>query len=951
MRRLFLAPFDCPDATERLLKATLAAGVEPRDILYLCPSPRKIRDTQVRFARLAGRQAFIPPRFQTLYELARDLHSSYGTTRRFRSELKPLLVQRLLGPAERTNRKPAPRAGAGGREAGPSIGYCRAVASFIRDVKRYAVVEDQNGIRKAVADLLDPYEKPKARALEALDALSRCNQALAEKGWSDDEDILTLAAQWVSTAPPPGLLVLDGFVAPNRLEQALIAALVGRTPRTLAFGYGDDQQSDAYRPGAGFVQFLKAQSFVAEKLEPAPARPEPVLLRFNSPEDELTGIARHIKEQCLAGRLDLSATVVCFPELESLAPLAARTFREYGIPATVYPAQDLAASPPVTAVLELLQAVDSGYERVAATAALSSEFFPGLLRLSRDKGPEPRLEAARALNHAARQAGIVKDPESWKHIAERLEPEYGFENDEEEAFARDMERRVCQATGLVEKMMAGAATLGDHARRLKQLLGAVDFCRNLEPGEPETEPLLEDRGELYDILDSLADFEDDFGARAADLSEFTKTLTYLIGLARRTPERLPRGLLVLSMAETLGLAPEHLYFGSLTESNLPSRYPVDPLLPDTVRRKLGMPDIDWHRDHERFHFERTRHCGRNLPWLSYHAAADAKLVLPTPFTDLEPVNAQPSPDLFSPEEEQRYAGTAAGRTLAEQATPVDFSRDQDALAALNRRFGPDRELSVTRLEGYRACPYCFYVTEVMKLEPLEPPALEIEPRQWGIIVHRVLGRLYSRGKVPLSDLKQQALACLDQVMDEFGLTAFWAEVTRRLFENNINDLVECEAALRAEGFSPMKTELPLSGAAARDLFVKGRLDRVDSSAESLRVIDYKTGRSPWVRPADVTDDRTHIQLPLYCHLLRARYPGKAIDNMGIYSTREARVRWLADGDCPVDDLIRAALENTVAIVESIRAGNFRPLPADESGCAECPQHFLCGRPERGRARA
>ncbi|MBM3314923.1 hypothetical protein FJY71_03660, partial [candidate division WOR-3 bacterium] len=65
MRRLFLSPFACHDGTERLLKAALDTGVEPREILYLTPSPRKLRGTQGRFVRLAGRRAFVPPLFRT----------------------------------------------------------------------------------------------------------------------------------------------------------------------------------------------------------------------------------------------------------------------------------------------------------------------------------------------------------------------------------------------------------------------------------------------------------------------------------------------------------------------------------------------------------------------------------------------------------------------------------------------------------------------------------------------------------------------------------------------------------------------------------------------------------------------------------------------------------------------------------------------------------------------
>ncbi len=929
-RQLLLAPFNAPDASDRLLAVVSESRVEPGEVLYLCPSPRKLRDAQVRFARTLERDVFVPPRFLTLFELARELHEEFGTTRRFRAELKPLLVQRLLA-------RPS------------SIGYCSAVAHFIRDLKLGAAAEDLAATRRIVAELLDPYEKPKSRALEALNVLQSYDAVLKEQGWSDDEDILALAASWTAASDPARLLVLDSFVAPSTLELRLIARLLERAETAVALCYGTTGDDPAYRLGAGFTRFLRQQGLSVTQLEPAPARPEPTLFSFSSPEDEIVGICRDIKQQCLDGRLDIAKTVVAFPTLQAMAPLACRTFREYGIPATVYPAQDLAASPPVVAVLELLAALETGFERTATTAAFSSEFLPGLLRLSADKDGTPRAAAAAALNRAACEAGIVKGKDSWQHLAGLLKPEYGFRDDEEQKFARNLEQRVHQAIGFVEKFMSKPDTLGEFARSLKRLLEAAGFCRDLAADDPEAQRLLEDRGELYDILDSLADFETDFGTKPTSLTEFTRNLTYLIGLSQRTLERVPHGVLVISLPETLGLAPENLYIGALTESALPSRYPVDPLLPDSVRRRLGLPDIDWHRDHERFHFERTCNCSRRTPWLSYHAAADAKLVLPTPFLDLEPKPVQPAPGLFSPEEEQRYEGAATGQTLPQMGRPVDVSKDKDVLAALRKRFGPERRLSVTALERFRACPYCFYLSDVLGLEPLDLPGLEVEPQLYGIIVHRALAKLYRDGPVPLEQIRQKALESLNDVIAESGLSRFWAEVTRRLFENSIDDIIECEAGLRAEGFSPAGTETALVGLAGPDVQVKGRIDRYDASGKRLRVLDYKTGSSGKVTARDVIEARTHLQLPVYSHLLKAARQGTTIDNMGIYMTREARVYWLANDDYQVDVLVVAALENVAEIAQAIRAAEFAPAPADEKLCEDCPQAFLCGRerPEQG----
>ncbi len=971
-RQLLLAPFTAPDATDRLIAAILGSGVEPSGVLYLGPSPRKLRDAQFRFAQSVNRDAFIPPRFLTLFELARELHDQCGTTRRFRDELKPLLVQRLLDRGKRWDssgrerrlfaeipgQSHAPhrlRDGPGfppgqsrvfsplAADRRPSIGYCSAVARFIRDLKLSTAAENLDATRRIVAELLDPYEKPKARALEALDVLQDYDALLAQHGWSDDEGILGLAAGRLKAAEPIHLLVLDSFVSPSALELRLIDALLEQARAAVALCSGSADDDPAYRLGADFVRFLKSRAFTVTQLESAPARPEPPLFSFSSPEDEIAGICRNIKQRCLDGQLDISKTVVAFPSLAAVAPLAARLFQEYGIPATVYPAQSLAASPPIIAVLELLTALATDFERVATTAAFSSQFLPGLLRLSSDKGSSPRTSAALALNRAAYEAGIIQGKDSWQHLAEQLEPEHGFKDDEDERFARDLERRVRQAVGLVEKFLAEQRTLGGFAHALKQLLEAAKFCGNLDPDEPADAPLLEDRGELYDILDSLVGFEADFGAQQVGLAEFNQTLRYLVNSSQRGCTRPPRGVLVLSLPETLGLSPEHLYIGGLTESSLPARYPVDPLLPDWVRRRLGLPDIDWHRDHERFHFERTRHCSRSTPWLSYHAAADAKPVLPTPFLDLEPMAPLSAPGLYSPAEEQRYDGAAVGQTLPQMGQPAELHNDQDVLAALARQFGPNRTLSVTALEGYRACPYCFYLSNVLGLEPVRLPSLEIEPQVYGNIVHRALARLYQNGPVPLEQLKQTALDCLDEVIPEFGLNRFWSEVTRRLFENSLDDIVECETALRADGFTPAGTEITVAGPAGATARVKGRIDRYDSNGKHLRVLDYKTGSSGKVSARDIVENRTHLQLPVYSHLLQTERPGAKIDNMGIYMTRAAKVHWLANGDYPVAELIRAALENVAEIVRAIRAGEFPPTPANEESCESCPQSFLCGR--------
>ena len=939
MRKLFLAPFGAHDAGERLLKAALATGVEPAEILYLCPSPRKQRLVQVQFFRLVNRPAIVSPQFKTLSQVARDLHEQFGKARRFTSELKPLLLQRVLSA---DCQPPTARSSLGLRASSfPTIGYARAVGDFITEIKRYVPRSEQAGLEDRFRGLLAAYEKPLARALEALAALGLYNRELASRNWADDEDIMAEAALHVGrNRACPRVVVLDSFVAPNRLEADLLAALIAQAETCVALGYAGDPEDQDYRLASKFVELVRQQGgFTVETLPASPTPPEPQLFAFPTIEDEVAGICRDILGR--GADVSLTDTVVAFPKFTDYAAMVKRVFEQYELPVTVYPATDLDASPPVLAVLELLRALDSGYERIATAAALGSPFLPGLLKLKDEKDSANRDRAAAALNHYSRRARIIKGVVNWNNIASRLEAAEDRLEDTELEFIQGLQKRVRQATGLVEKMLEPADTIGNQARRLKQFLEAVDYCRNLESDEPGIDELLEDRSALYDVLDALAGFEDDFGTRKESRAQFIKTLVYLIRLAGRAPEPAPAGVVVMDMTETLGLAPKHLYFGGLTETNLPGAYSGDPILPDRVRRELDMPDIDWHRDWQRFNFCRTMSASPNTPFLSFYDSDEGRPVLPSPFLTIAPLRPESSDIIYSKAEEQTERGKAAGIRFADTCRPVDFGRDPDVLKALAARFGPERPISVTRLEAYRTCPYLFYLDNILGLQTPEEPRYDIDARQWGLVVHRVMEKLYAGGSLPVEQVHDAAMKALDATLAEVELPVFWQEVTRRVFANLLPDLVRCEAELREDGFLPQKTELSLHGNLAKDIAVRGRFDRVDLSATAFRVLDYKSGRPGNFTPKAVIDG-THVQLPLYAWLYQQGRPGLAIDNFGVYALREPEVIWFARRKYTVDELVKAALENAVAIVKSIRKGEFPALPADDRVCEYCNLGHTCG---------
>jgi len=952
LKKLFLAPFGAHDAGERLLKAVLATGVEPRDILYLCPSPRRLRLAQAEFLTLSGRDAIVPPRFASLPQLARDIYDRHGSARRLPTELKPLIVQRLL-----SGKAPSPKPQATSRKhlddsspitqhsSLPSIGYARAVAHFITEVRRYVPRQDRAGLKARFEGLLDGFPKPLERCLEALAALDRYEVELARLNWIDDEGIMAEAASLIvdSRLPTPDsrfpVLLLDSFVAPNRLEADLLRAMVGKAQTTFALSYAGDPLDPDYAMAGRFGSLVETLGGFEIERMPEPTPVQPLFFEYADAEEEAKAVCRDIIAN---GAADLSETFVAVPGLAEYAPLLQRVFAAYGVPATVYPSSALSSSPPIIGVLELLRCIDTGYERLAAAAALGSPFLPGLLKLESDKDPAARDRFAAALNHYSCRAGIIKERRNWNRIHDRVKAAEDDQLDEDEdRFLLDLQTRVRNATRMMDAAFAATATLGEYAQSLKQLLGRAGFLSATDTASENDAQLLEDRKALYDILDSLVVFEREFGAQLVNRSQFIKTIVYLIGLAPRAPEPVPAGVTVVDMTETLGIHPRRLYFCGLTETSLPGAYTADPILPDRVRTALEMPDINWHRDWQRFHFRRNLESSPNPPFMSFHSSNQGQPVLPTPFITLAPTKVKAPDIVCSPAEEQAAEGRAKGVRFADTARTVDFSKDKEVLAALARSYGPSRPVSVTRLERYRRCPYAFYIENVLGIETPEEPSYDFDARQWGLVVHLVMEKLYAKGPVPIERIPDAAMKALDATLKEVELPVFWTEVTRRVFANLLPDLARVEADLREGGFEPGRTELALKGDLTKDIALRGRFDRVDTAGRQFRVLDYKTGAPSNVGGKAVIDG-THLQLPLYAWLFKKEHPDSRPDNLGVYLLRDPRVVWFVGKKYAVEELVRAAVANAVEVVKAIRAGRFPAEPGDDRACEYCGLGHTCG---------
>lgn len=265
---------------------------------------------------------------------------------------------------------------------------------------------------------------------------------------------------------------------------------------------------------------------------------------------------------------------------------------------------------------------------------------------------------------------------------------------------------------------------------------------------------------------------------------------------------------------------------------------------------------------------------------------------------------------------------------------------------------------VTGLRSWLACPFRFYLTHVLRMEPVDPEKTELDARDFGTLCHAALEAMAR--EPALRDCTDEA-RLRDFLLPEFDRVMrarFGAQLTLPLIiqvesaRQRLAKAATVQARDRAEGWFPERVEwkfaLEIGG-----LEVRGKIDRVDrqEGTGTWRVLDYKTTDTAnppakaHLRPMRPGDEAlpawrrlstgkteyvwTDLQLPLYLRALTSEAP--AALTAGYFNLPKAV------GETAIDlwnDLTPEVLASAQACAEgvaaAIRAGDFWPpaeLPA------------------------
>jgi ATP-dependent helicase/nuclease subunit B len=806
------------------------------------------------------------------------------------------------------------------------------------------------------------------------------------------------------------------------------------TPRAVAVRLGDvqhvdaDTRDDPSRP-AGLAH-LERHLF-DEGAAPGADAAGLGVLEAPGALGEARMVARRVRD-LLDGGVPAAAVLVAARSLGPWADLLAEVFDEYGIPHEIEGDVPLSRNPAVAALLRAARLAEDDWPFAGVTALLRSDYL-------RPNWPSARGPAgaahARDTEALLRMLGETRGRESYRNAVRAWaeSPPRGLEDEQAEEPRRRRKHELARRCRdfLDDFLRAGdippaSAALAGHVAALRSLADTLGLSAAARESVADADALERFWAELAALPSRPAPL-----SRARFLA-LAAAVAAAAGRPRSRPG--PGRVRVLPAEEARHLTFDHVFVVGLGERGFPDLSPPTPLLTPAQLDALaaeGTPLAgtgDRRGEEMRLFLDLVAAARRSLT-LSYAAVDDrGQDLLPSPF--LRAVREAFVPGALEPERQRMLiegydhreplspaearvaaalrlrAGDDAGlaslpadtaahlraardlhlaRVTRREFTPFDgLLRDPAVLAELARRFGPEKVFSPTALERYIACPFRFFLEQVLRLEPLEEPGGHVEHTRRGAAVHRALSRLHRRLRAPAPEVGDELVKELGVAVQEYAERAASA-AARELWR--LEGLRLRRAAARypghwekftAEGRSAGGEPAPwlceadfglppaadaMPDAMAEALVIRagdvevrlgGRIDRIDLAegpdGPVFWVIDYKTGRGSYYTSGDLETFRK-LQLPLYALAVeRVFLAGRA-------GRPAALAYWMVAEDGPkrvlpskrgrlasaaVWPAYRERLEAWVAeVVGRVRAGDFPLAPRDRDCTQTCAFAAVC----------
>jgi ATP-dependent helicase/DNAse subunit B len=905
---LFIAPPGAGNRKETLFEkiVSLSPDSDYSSVLYLVPNYFMLKSAKSQFyyylKKSNGRPAYVPFRALTIKQLAADMHEDTGQYSVISERLRTLILSEII----REN----------------NLGYASTLSSLLQKIRHYVPDKSISELKKEVSILIFE-EKAADRAVKALEVIESYENELKDRKLIDSEGMLKSSIPLIRQSTSLfnyKTLVIDGFFDPTPLELDIMGTLIDHADRVLVLA---EEQTEIVK----FLQPLK-KDLKTEKTPAARQRKTAGYFSYPSVEEEVEGIAKNIKKLILEGTRPWDV-LVCFPVLSRYLPMLRRVFKKHAIPVSIGECS-LSSAKPFILLEDLIACIEDDYPRNDFLSMLTSTYLPEI--------PEAVREWAVSYSY---RAGVIKGKDAWQSIGDILINESGEVAEDEDGLIVDFQKGINSVIRTIESIRQ-KKDMVQFLDALEAALNKLGFFDSLDKvqGIAGSEDIA---GRIKGLLSELRYFAGLYGKGKEYAYTPVFYLRYMLQNLK-TSEDNTDGVRVVPLEAAASLQVPVLFFGGILEGDFPSRPDIDPILPEKVKKQLGMPDLEHYLKRQEKYFRRLLNVSTLEPYFSCPAADGEKIFLPSPFLDWEKTMDPPELDIFTQEDALVREGiiNQSGPASAVFSNTAVF-RGKEAYRSLYRRIGLMSKgyFSVTGLDFYRRCPLRFYIEKVLGLEISMPPKFEVDARLWGNLAHRTMEYLFMNGAPELDELEDKLFNSLQKAFKQIPLGGFWERVAKEVFLKLVPEIKEQENELRIQGFSILMVEKKIK-AELQGIKLKGKADRVDvrikmpdagrqTTNNDRRVIllDYKTG----------SIDRNSLQLPLYAGMWQEYY-SEQVEKTGYYSLTEGKIQWYPK-KTTMEAYIQNALQSSDELVQKMKKGVFTPEPSDAGQCRYCYHSPIC----------
>lgn len=473
------------------------------------------------------------------------------------------------------------------------------------------------------------------------------------------------------------------------------------------------------------------------------------------------------------------------------------------------------------------------------------------------------------------------------------------------------------------------------------VLAEIFRARRLDPADKEDAALQDAAAAWTSVLRDCAAAAQRF-TELAD-NEWRELALQLFGESRRTEDK-PEGAIELQgWLELLFEDAPHLVVAGLNDGFVPEAVTEDVFLPESLRVRLGLKTNAARLARDAYLLEAlaaSRRDGGRLDLLFGKTSAAGDPLRPSRLL-------LRCPDAALPE---RVDFLFRAPDPAESHLP--WIR---AWQLRPRQVGPLRQVAVTSLRRWLACPFRFYLKYALRMEAIDPAKTEMDAFDFGTLCHAALeamGRDAAMRDCTDGTVLREFLL---RELERNAQAKFGAALTLPLLiqvesaRQRLGKFAEVQARARVEGWVIQAVEQPFS-VEIGGLVVKGKIDRIDQHATTgaVRVLDYKTSDSGVVpRAAHVRAIRhdevlpdwaaveiegkrrawADLQLPLYRHALAGTW-GSAISLGYVTLPKAVTETVIAVWDDYSLELHEAAMRCAEGVCSSIARGEFWPPNED-----------------------